>query len=73
MEYLEGNGKILGLLVQLFILDLVDSQGFFLTIGLVKRGFGLLCISLIDRCINATRKINYGKPIQVFYIYNGAH
>ena len=29
-------------------------------IGLVKRGFRLLCISLVDGFIKGTRKINYG-------------
>ena len=37
-----------------FILDLIDSQDFFHTIGLVKRGFGLLCISFIDGYIKGT-------------------
>ena len=50
----------------MFIFDSIDSQGFFLAIGLVKIGFGLLWISLIDGYIKGTWKIYYGTLIQKF-------
>ena len=43
-----------------FIFDLIDSRSFFLTIGLLKTGFGLLCISLIDGYIKGTQKSTMG-------------
>ena len=39
----------------LFILNLIDSQGFFPTIGLPKRGFELVFISLVNGYIKGTK------------------